>query len=93
MTNKEILNTAKQVTLNHLNSLRPAQLEAYTIDDVYIVWFCKTIQNWKALLSTDVVSGMYYELTYNGDKDELYMDIYSKYNKIVIPYREGKIQY
>ena len=42
-----------------------------TKDDVFVVWYCKTLQNAKALLSTNVSDGMYYELTYNGDKNEL----------------------
>lgn len=36
-------------------------------DDVYVVWSCKTLQNWKALVSTPLLDGMYYELTLNGD--------------------------
>lgn len=47
-------------------------------DDVFIVWSCKTLQNNKALVSTTVSDGMYYELTYNGDKKELYLDAYKK---------------
>lgn len=35
--------------------------------------------NAKALLSTTVSDGMYYELTYNGDKKELYLDAYKKW--------------
>lgn len=27
--------------------------------DVYIVWYCKTLQNWKALVSTTLYDGMY----------------------------------
>lgn len=51
--------------------------------DVYVVWYCKTLQNHKALLSTTVPDGMYYEFTYNGDKKECYMDAYKKWeNKI-----------
>lgn len=46
--------------------------------DVYVVWYCKTLQNHKALLSTPVPDGMYYECTYNGDKNELYLDAYYK---------------
>lgn len=53
-------------------------------EDVYIVWLCKTLQNHKALLSTNVSDGMYYELTYNGDKKELYLDAYKKWeNKCI----------
>ena len=48
-------------------------------DDVFVVWYCKTLQNAKALLSTTVSDGMYYELTYNGDKKELYLDAYKKW--------------
>lgn len=47
-------------------------------EDVFIVWSCKTLQNNKALVSTVVSDGMYYELTYNGDKQELYLDAYKK---------------
>ena len=39
---------------------------------------CKTLQNSKALLSTPVPDTRYYELTYNGDKEEVYLDAYVK---------------
>jgi vacuolar-type H+-ATPase subunit C/Vma6 len=55
-----------------------------TADDVYVVWSCKTLQNWKALLSTTVPDGMYYELTYDGDKDRTYLDAYKKWENVVI---------
>jgi hypothetical protein len=55
-----------------------------TIDDVYVVWYSKSLQNHKALLSTTVCDGMYYELTYNGDKDELYIDAYKKWENICV---------
>lgn len=54
------------------------------IKDVYVVWMCKTLQNSKALLSTSVNDGLYYEMTYNGDKNELYMDVYKKWQNIKI---------
>ena len=55
-----------------------------TKDEVFVVWDCKTLQNAKALLSTNVSDGMYYELTYNGDKNELYFDAYKKWeNKCI----------
>lgn len=52
--------------------------------DVFIVWSCKTLQNNKALVSTTLSDGMYYELTYNGDKRELYFDAYKKWENICI---------
>ena len=49
------------------------------LSQVYVVWSCKTLQNYKALLSTAVSGdGIYVEFTYNGDKQELYMDVYHK---------------
>lgn len=47
--------------------------------DVYFVWKCKALQNWKYLLSSTLFDGMYYELTYNGDKEEWYLDAYKKF--------------
>lgn len=52
---------------------------------IYIVWFSKTLQNWKALLSTNQADGRYYEVTYNGDKREAYVDIYEKIVNSKIP--------
>lgn len=44
-----------------------------------VVWSCKTLQNYKCLAST-AISGdeIYAEYTYNGDKQELYEDVYRK---------------
>lgn len=57
--------------------------------DVYVVWSCKTLQNSKALLSTSLSDGMYYELTYNGDKKELYLDAYKKFENRCIKMEEN----
>lgn len=50
------------------------------MDDVYIVWFSKTLQNWKALAGTHHGDGMYYEITFDGDKDCAYVDAYKKWD-------------
>lgn len=69
----------------HVNS-RNVRTGGKTIteDDVYIVWECKVLQNNKALLSTNLADGMYYEFTYNGDKKQLYLDAYKKRENIAI---------
>lgn len=72
--------TAKEIVLNYANKhIDKTDNVQITLDDVYIVWFCKTLQNWKALLSTTLPDGMYYEVTYNGDKKEVYFDAYKKF--------------
>ena len=51
---------------------------------VFTVWKSKTLQNWKYLISTDLHDGMYYELTYNGDQAEWYLDAYKKFENRVV---------
>lgn len=71
---------AKEVVLNYANKhIDKTDNVQIALDDVYIVWFCKTLQNWKALVSTTLPDGMYYEVTYNGDKKEIYLDVYKKF--------------
>lgn len=55
-----------------------------SIEDIYVVWSCKTLQNNKALISTTVLDGIYVECTYNGDKQETYFDIYKKQENIAV---------
>lgn len=57
-------------------------------EDVYVVWSCKTLGNNKALLSTTVPDGMYYEITYNGAKKEAYFDAYKKWENVCIKVKE-----
>lgn len=51
---------------------------------VFVVWFTKTLQNWKAMVSTTLPDGMYYEVTYNGTAGETYLDAYKKFNNVCI---------
>ena len=50
---------------------------------VFTVWKAKILQNWKYLISSTLPDGMYYELTYNGDKAEWYLDAYKKIENVV----------
>lgn len=52
--------------------------------DVYIVWKCKALQNWKYLISSTLSDGMYYELTYNGNDSVWYLDAYKKFENRTI---------
>ena len=54
-------------------------------EDIRLVWFSKTLQNWKAMLITTAPDAYFYEVTYNGDKKEAYLDEYRKTTNQVIP--------
>lgn len=75
----------KDYTNEHLDKTDNVQI---TEENVFVVWSCKTLQNNKALLSTTLFDGMYYELTYNGDKKELYLDAYKKFENKCIKVEE-----
>lgn len=62
--------------------------EDYPLYEVYVVWYCKSLQNHKALLSTSLSDGMYYELTLNGNLQELYFDAYKKFENRCIKLEE-----
>ena len=76
MTNDKFIKLAKD------------KVDHYTFDvlgykqisiEIFVVWQVKVLQNYKALLATDVEGDQhYYEVTYNGDKKELYLDVYDK---------------
>ncbi len=85
MGNDKFEKVVKAVIVEYVNSrLDKSDKKEITEDDVFIVWICKTLQNNKALASTTLFDGMYYELTYNGDKDELYFDAYKKWENVCI---------
>ena len=76
---------AKELVMNYTNDhLDKSDNVQITKDEVFVVWFSKTLQNWKALLSTTLFDGMYYEITYNGDKKETYLDAYKKFENKTI---------
>ena len=83
MGNEEFLKLCKEQVAFYFNThADKTDGKRITTDDVFVVWSCKTLQNNKALLSTTVPDGMYYELTYNGDKHELYFDAYKKWENV-----------
>lgn len=77
---------AKRMVVDYFNArAEKTDNKKITEEDVFVVWFCKTLQNWKALLSTSVSDGMYYEVTHNGAKGETYLDAYKKWENVCIP--------
>lgn len=79
---------ARQIVVDHFNGTRdPSDSDRYVLkmEDVYVVWFCKTLQNWKALVSTILPDLTYYEVTFNGNEQVIYLDVYTKTQNKEIP--------
>lgn len=91
MGSEEFAALVKKIVADYSNDhLDKADNKRITEDDVFIVWQVKVLQNSKALASTTLFDGMYYELTYNGDKKELYLDAYKKWENRCISLNGGK---
>lgn len=85
MGNDRFEKLAKKIVVDYVNK-HFDKSDGVVIDEsnVFIVWSCKTLQNNKALVSTELSDGMYYEITYNGDKRQIYFDAYKKWENLCI---------
>ena len=88
MGNKKFVELAKKAVVDYYNE----NGNKITADEVYVVWLCKTLQNNKALLSTNVSDSKYCEVTLNGDKEEMYLDVYKKEKNICISLKEDEVE-
>ena len=77
---EKAIQTVREYILEHLDKSDPEP-----VFTVFTVWKAKALQNWKYLLSSTLFDGMYYELTFNGDRKEWYLDAYKKFENRVIP--------
>lgn len=85
MNEKDFVALVKKTVADYANqNLDKTDGKKITEDDVFIVWMCKTLQNSKAMASTTLFDGMYYELTFNGNKQELYVDAYKKWKNFTV---------
>lgn len=77
---------ARQIVVDYFNR-KAEKTDNFALDftDTYVVWFSKTLQNWKVMVSTEVPDGMYYEVTYDGDRKTTYLDAYRKFENLEIP--------
>lgn len=76
MDNDKFIQLCKEKVVDYLSNGALSIPSDISTDYVYVVWLNRTLQNNKALLSTTIEDGMYYEVTYNGDKNEMYFDVY-----------------
>ena len=85
MDNNVFEQKAKELVVRYFNEKveRTDKLKI-SLNNVFVVWLCKVLNNNKALVSTTISDGMYYEITYNGEKDEFYLDAYKKWENVLI---------
>mgnify|MGYP001622984854 CR=1 FL=1 len=76
MDNDKFIQLCKEKVVDYLANGALSIPSDISTDYVYVVWLNRTLQNNKALLSTTIEDGKYYEVTYNGDKNEMYFDVY-----------------
>lgn len=84
MDTEEFISKAKNIVDNYIIE-HIDKTDKIPTFDIFVVWCCKTLQNNKCLISTTIPDGMYYEITYNGDKKEFYLDAYKKFENRCIP--------
>lgn len=72
---KTAIKLVKDYVLEHLD-----KSDSKPDFEVYTVWKCKILQNWKYLISTTLPDGMYYEMTYDGNNNRWYLDAYKKFD-------------
>jgi hypothetical protein len=49
-----------------------------TDGEIYVVWFAYVLGAWKAVCSTDIPDGRYYEVTYHAGRKVAFLDTYVK---------------
>lgn len=80
--------TAKTLVADNYNEHHDdSETPPLDIDDIYILVFAKALNNWKAVLASTVVRGLVWMVSFNGGKNEAYIEIYRKINNVKVPVR------
>lgn len=85
---KEFIRLAKQQVFDMAkNGIDPTDNVKFSIEDVYVVNYSFVLWNHKALLSTQLPDGKYYEVTYDKETKKMYVDCYVRLNQKVVELR------
>ena len=76
MTGQRFISFAKYKVLQWLWH-NVEDMDGISYNDIFVVWYSKTLQNRKVLLG-NFFTDHYFECTFNGDKGEMYVDVYDK---------------
>lgn len=73
------LKMAKQLVCDNYNDTKTSKSAPdLTPNTVFIIWYSKVLNNWKAIVGSPVARGMMWEVSYNGHRNQAYIDIYKK---------------
>jgi len=73
---------AKCAVTDYINRQLDDHADYIYPEDVKIFWQVKALQNFKATLIDGTSNELYYEATWNGDKEQMYLDVYKKIENI-----------
>lgn len=83
MGSEKFIEKAKDIVYDY--AIRRLDITDKIIEpEVYVVLYSYVLGSQKALLSTTLPDGMYYEVTYNAEKKEIYLDAYKKFENVCI---------
>lgn len=74
----ELYDKALEAVRNYL------EIAGSTYYNLKLTWFCKTLENWKAIVSDISKGGYFYEVTYSGANRDTNVDVYIKNDSVRI---------
>jgi hypothetical protein len=78
-TSEEVLAKFKGAVCQYINNIDYDGYDMSVFPDSLVVsWFVKNLQNYKACLYCPDCPGLYFECSFNGDKNDVYLDVYEK---------------
>lgn len=81
---KDRLDKAIRLSYGVIKSMYETPID-FNLDGMFVIWYCKTLQNWKAILSANFDGAPLVEVTYSGDKQDTNIDVYKKIESVRIP--------
>lgn len=73
MGNQEFASRATSIVRNWYD-----KYVTMTPTEIYVVWMVKVLRNNKAMISSNKSDGLYFEVTWDGERERFYLDVYSK---------------
>lgn len=83
-TGEDYQRKAKEIVKQYIDGLREKAGLEPLVYELYVPWFSKNLKNWKATVGTTLPDEFYFELTYDGEKKQTYLDFYRKWENIII---------